>query len=136
MKGCLFCDDLEAAGTLIFDDGRCAVLLHPDASPPGHAMVVWRRHVENIADLQIVEREHFVRVHSAAERAVLSITAATRAILLKLGIQTPHLHLHVYPASAEDDRSAVMRMINGERGSPAPLDLPDRLRQAIRQQLL
>ena len=135
MKCCLFCDDLQAAGTLIFDDGRCAVLLHPDASPPGHAMVVWRRHVENIADLQIVEREHFVRVHSAAERAVLSVTGATRAILLKLGIQTPHLHVHIYPASAEDDRASVMRMINGERGSTVPPDLTDRLRQAIREEL-
>ena len=84
-------------------------------------MIVARRHVENFADLLPKERERFSAVHAAAERALIEKTGADRAILLKLGIAVPHLHLHIYPVAATLDRQAVMQIIDGkvseERGS-------------------
>lgn len=99
---------------MLYEDDRCLVVLHDDWSVRGHAMVVWRKHVENVSDLSDDEQRHFIRVHARAERALLEATGAERAILMKLGIQTPHLHLHIYPVSATADRAAVMRAINGE----------------------
>jgi len=32
---------------------------------------------------------------------------------LKLGIITPHLHVHIYPVSASLDRAGVMEIIDG-----------------------
>ena len=32
---------------------------------------------------------------------------------MKLGIAAAHLHIHVYPVRATDDRAAVMAMIDG-----------------------
>ena len=109
---CAFCGNL--IDVVLYEDDRCLVVLHDDWSVRGHAMVVWRAHVENVSDLSDADLQHFIRVHARAERAPLEATGAERAILLKLGIQTPHLHLHIYPVSATADRAEVMRAIDGE----------------------
>ncbi len=109
---CPLCESLAAAGTIVYQDAHAAVLLHPDEAVAGHAMVVASRHVENVSDLTPEERDHFARVHAAAERALLQITGTDRAILLKLGIQVPHLHVHIYPVRASLDRAAVMTIFD------------------------
>jgi len=110
---CVFCNDPRAAGEVLFENDRVLVILHEDWAVRGHAMVVWKAHVENVADLATDEHAHFASVHHRAERALLDATGADRAILLKLGIATPHLHLHIYPVSASLDRAAVMEIIDG-----------------------
>jgi diadenosine tetraphosphate (Ap4A) HIT family hydrolase len=109
---CLFCNDPRAAGEVLFEDARVMVILHDDWAVRGHAMVVWKEHVENVANLAIDDYLHFAAIHHRAERALLAATRAERAILLKLGIATPHLHLHIYPVSASLDRAAVMEIID------------------------
>jgi len=111
---CVFCTDVTRSGDVVFEDQRTWVVLHDDWSVRGHAMVVWKLHVENFSDLTPEDAAHFARVHKRAESALLEVTRADRAILMKLGIATPHLHLHIYPVSATLDRNAVMRIINGE----------------------
>jgi diadenosine tetraphosphate (Ap4A) HIT family hydrolase len=114
---CLFChnhSDLQTIGDVVFESERCAVILHEDWAVRGHAMLVWKRHVENFSELTAEEGSHFASVHRAAEKALLAATGAERAILLKLGIQVPHLHLHIYPVRAADDRAAVMAIIDGK----------------------
>lgn len=108
---CLFCNEPRAVGEVLFEDARVLVVLHEDWAVRGHAMVVWKGHVENVASLTIDDALHFAAVHHRAERALLAVTRADRAILLKLGIATPHLHLHIYPVSAALDRAAVMEII-------------------------
>ena len=110
---CLFCNDPRAAGEVLYEDARVLVILHDDWAVRGHAMVVWREHVENVAELTLDDDLHFAAIHHRAERALLAVTRADRAILLKLGIATPHLHLHIYPVSAALDRGQVMEVIDG-----------------------
>jgi diadenosine tetraphosphate (Ap4A) HIT family hydrolase len=109
---CLFCGHLNSL-EIVFDDDRAAVALHDDWAVRGHTMVIWKSHVENISQLNEEELAHFWRVYQRAERALLEVTGADRAIMLKLGIVTPHLHLHIYPVSAALDRGAVMDIIEG-----------------------
>jgi histidine triad (HIT) family protein len=109
---CLFCGHLNSL-EIIHDDDRAAVALHEDWAVRGHAMVIWKRHVENISALREDELAHFWRVYQNAERALLEITNADRAIMLKLGIAVPHLHVHIYPVRASLDRAAVMDIIEG-----------------------
>jgi histidine triad (HIT) family protein len=115
---CTFCEDLTAAGELVFEDERSWVLLHPDASPRGHAMVVAKTHVENASALDEEEWLHVARVWHRAERILLELTGAERAIILKLGIMTPHLHVHIYPMRAADTREDVFAAFDGERAEP------------------
>jgi len=108
---CVFCTDPREAGEIVYEDGRVWVILHADWAVRGHAMVVWRKHVENVADLTLDDAVHFAAVHHRAERALLAATKAERAVLMKLGIATPHLHLHIYPVSAALRREEVFEII-------------------------
>ena len=128
---CLFCDDPRAAGEWLFEDDRVFVILHNDWAVRGHAMIVWKEHVENVSDLTIDESVHFAAVHHRAERALLAATGVDRAILLKLGIATPHLHLHIYPVSASLERPAVMEIIDARVRDAFDQTLIDELRERL-----
>lgn len=112
---CVFCTDPAAAGDLIYEDDWSRVLLHPDWSPRGHAMVVAKRHAENPSDLDEDEWLQLARTFRKAERVILEATEKERAIVMKLGIQTPHLHLHLYPMGAAATREEVFAAIDGRQ---------------------
>ena len=124
---CIFCTDVTAAGEIVFENDIAWVLLHPDSAVAGHAMVVAKCHVENASDLSPDEFGAFAKIQHAAERALLEVTGAERAILLKLGIQTPHLHLHIYPVSRDATRQEVMDAIDGKVREERPADFGARL---------
>ena len=128
---CVFCTDPTAAGEIVFEDDATLVILHPDSSVRGHAMVVAKRHVQNVSDLNRDEWVRFAAVQQAAERALLDETRTERAILLKLGIQTPHLHVHVYPVSAALDRAAVQKIIDGLVSEPRDPGFGGRIRERL-----
>jgi diadenosine tetraphosphate (Ap4A) HIT family hydrolase len=115
---CVFCTDLHSAGELIFEDEWSWVLLHPDWSPRGHTMVVAKRHAENASSLDEDEWLQLARSFRNAERVLLETTGKERAIAMKLGIQTPHLHLHIYPMSTSASREDVFAAIDGKRSEP------------------
>jgi diadenosine tetraphosphate (Ap4A) HIT family hydrolase len=131
---CAFCasmSDLSPFGDVVYEDDHCAVLLHPDSAVAGHAMVIWRRHVENIADLGSAERDHLFSIHARAERVLLAETKRERSIVMKLGIMTAHLHLHIYPFSNEASRDEVMRAIDGNVMEERPAEFAGRVRRAL-----
>jgi histidine triad (HIT) family protein len=98
---------------VLFEDERLFAVLHEDWAVAGHAMLVWKGHLENVSELKGEEAAHFMLSFWRMERAILEATGAGRAILMKLGIQVPHLHVHLYPVSRELDRLAVMNIIEG-----------------------
>lgn len=94
-------------------------------------MIVARKHVENVSDLTPAEWRSIADLWHRTERVLLAITAAERSIVMKLGIQTPHLHLHLYPVSAKATREDVFATIDGStRVAVDPL-FADRLREAL-----
>ncbi|HEX8620275.1 MAG TPA: HIT family protein [Thermoanaerobaculia bacterium] len=113
---CVFCSDPARAGELVYEDAKSWVLLHPDWSPRGHAMVVTKRHAENASSLDEDEWLHLARVFRETERVLLELTNTDRAIVMKLGIMTPHLHLHIYPVANTATREDVFEAIDGKRG--------------------
>jgi diadenosine tetraphosphate (Ap4A) HIT family hydrolase len=128
---CVFCSSSAAGGEPVYESRFARVLLHPDSAVRGHAMVVASRHVENLSDLTDEEAAELTRVERAAERALLAASGADRAILMKLGIQTPHLHLHIYPVSADLDRAAVMAIIDGKTREERDAYFVERVRKAM-----
>ena len=132
MNDCLFCSDLQRAGEIIYSGDAVSILLHPDSAVRGHAMVVSTRHVENLSDLPDDEARQFLLMHRIAEQALLDATGTDRAILLKLGIQVPHLHVHIYPVSASMTRAEVMKVIEGERNERRGDGFADALRERVK----
>jgi diadenosine tetraphosphate (Ap4A) HIT family hydrolase len=114
---CHFCD-LIASGagreSVLVEDDRVIALLHDDWAVRGHAVVVWKGHVENLSDLSPADGAYLIGVFQRVELSLLGEAAADRAILMKLGLAVPHLHLHIYPVSRNDDRAHVMAAIDGK----------------------
>jgi diadenosine tetraphosphate (Ap4A) HIT family hydrolase len=125
---CTFCDETHHA---VYADDRCFVVLHDDWAVRGHAMVVWRRHVQNLCDLAADDLAHLMSVFVRAERALLALTGAERAVILKLGIATPHLHMHIYPVGAQLDRAAVQAIIDANVREPRDAKFVDDLRRLL-----
>jgi diadenosine tetraphosphate (Ap4A) HIT family hydrolase len=128
---CVFCTDPARSGEIVFEDDRTLVILHEDWSPRGHAMVVAKRHVENASDLDADDWTHMTAVWHCAERVLLEATGADRAVILKLGIMTPHLHVHIYPVSAGADRAEVFAMFDGQRGTARDGGFVDEVRALL-----
>ncbi|MEA2161939.1 MAG: hypothetical protein QOK37_66 [Thermoanaerobaculia bacterium] len=132
---CVFCNDPCEAGEVVFEDEKVLAILHNDWAVRGHAMIVWKAHIENVADLSPDEHAHFAAVHHRVERVLLNATGADRAVLLKLGILTPHLHLHIYPVSADLDRAQVMEIIDATTVDPMSDEDRRTLVSALRSRL-
>jgi diadenosine tetraphosphate (Ap4A) HIT family hydrolase len=130
---CEFCDGTWR-GDLVLEDETGSMILHEDWSPRGHAMVVSKRHLQNASDLGALEWEALASLYRRAERAVLEATGRERAIMLKLGIQVPHLHIHIYPANASHDRAAVMAMMGGKARDERDPSFVERMRHAMIRQ--
>ena len=128
---CIFCDVVRRAGDVLGENERLWIVLHEDWAVRGHTMIVWKKHVENIADLSATEAADLAVTHHAVERALLEATGADRAVILKLGIATPHLHVHIYPVAATLDRAAVMRIIDAKVREPRDEALVARLRALL-----
>ena len=106
---CSLCGDHTA--DTIYVDAAARVAFHEDWAVRGHVMVIAQEHVENLSALH--DPSAFMDVYLRTEQALLDATGCERAIVMKLGIMTPHLHLHIYPVSASLDRAAVFDIIDG-----------------------
>lgn len=118
VMSCELCDEPQQTGDVVFEDDHTFVILHNDWAVRGHAMIVAKRHVENPSDLAEDEWLHFARVWHRAERVLIELTDADRVIALKLGLKTPHLHVHLYPVGAGATREDVFSIINNQTQVP------------------
>jgi diadenosine tetraphosphate (Ap4A) HIT family hydrolase len=118
IMSCELCDNIADTGDVVFEDEHTVVVLHNDWSIRGHAMIVAKQHVENPSDLYEDAWLHFARVWQKAERVLIEVTNADRVIALKLGLKTPHLHVHLYPVSEQTTRDEVFDIINMKVRAP------------------
>jgi len=116
----------------VYVDAAARVAFHPDWAVRGHVMVIARQHVENLSDLY--DCGAFMDVYRRTERALLDATGCERAIVMKLGIMTPHLHLHIYPVPATATREDVMAAIDGRTHVPVDQELVEAVRMAMGSQ--
>lgn len=128
---CVFCIEVTRIGEVVFEDDETWVVLHNDWSVRGHAMIVARRHIENVSDLSADEWSRFSRVWQNAERVLLALTGCERAVILKLGILTPHLHVHIYPVPATASRDDVFAALDGKTRVDRDEELVRRVRESL-----
>ena len=110
-------------------DAAARVAFHEDWAVRGHVMVIAQEHVENLSALR--DPTAFLSVYLRTEQALLDATGCKRAIVMKLGIMTPHLHLHIYPVPASATREEVMAAIDGKVRVPRDQELIESVRYAL-----
>ena len=110
MPGCIFCDLLEAESPphRIYRDALTAAFVDLRQFHPGHVLVMPRRHVADVRDLDEA-------TGAALMAAVSRVTRAVAAAFPHEGIslwhsigpaafqEVPHLHIHVHPRFQGDD---------------------------------
>lgn len=107
---CVFCTDVTQAGELRAEDEHTWVVRHPQ----GQTMIVAKRHVQNASELSEEEWLHFAGVWHRVEKAM----NAERVMVMKLGLQTPHLHVHLFPFDGDVTREEVLAAFAGNLTLP------------------
>jgi histidine triad (HIT) family protein len=119
----------ELPGRFVYEDDRCAVFLTIQPLRPGHVMVVPREEVDHWLDLEPELLAHLMAVAQRVGRAIQREFASEKVGLMIVGLEVPHVHIHLSPIDAIGD----MSFANADRDpDPEQLDLvAERLRRAL-----
>ncbi|MBK7950018.1 MAG: HIT family protein [Deltaproteobacteria bacterium] len=82
-------------GHFVWKDAVCVAFLTIAPLKPGHTLVVPRQEVEAWTDLEPDALQHLTRVAQSIARALDRIYRPEKVGLTILGLEVPHVHLHV-----------------------------------------
>jgi histidine triad (HIT) family protein len=85
----------ELPGRFVWKDERCVAFLSIQPVRPGHTLVVPRREVDHWIDLEPELAGHLVTVGQSLGRAIQHGFACRKVGLVVLGLEVPHVHLHL-----------------------------------------
>ncbi|MGC9132457.1 MAG: HIT family protein [Candidatus Micrarchaeia archaeon] len=97
---CDLCEAIKKKEYVVFEDKYCACIVNIHPLSKAHLMVIPKRHVENLKDLNKKEREHFSKILGEASFLVQKYMKVNHSfIYIKEGEikSEPHLHAHVLP---------------------------------------
>jgi len=85
----------ELPGHFVWKDDLCVAFLTISPLKPGHTLVVPRAEVESWTELEPELMQHLIRVAQAIGSALQEAYQPTKVGLTILGLEVPHVHLHV-----------------------------------------
>jgi histidine triad (HIT) family protein len=100
------------------DQGHLAFL---DINPvqPGHVLVVPKREVDYLFDLSSAEQAALWAAVGRVEAALRRATGCRRVVVVVVGYEVPHAHVHLIPTNAELDFPIPPRRPLDAKGAPA-----------------
>lgn len=123
--------DGELPGRFVWRDEQAVGLLTIEPLKPGHTLVVPRREVDHWLDLPPELAEHLMRVAQAVGRGIQRAFRPTKVGLVILGLEVPHVHLHVSPIDGMRDLDFARA---NRKPDPKEMDAAaERLRAALRE---
>lgn len=136
---CVFCAICEgrAPGSVVYEDGDAVVLMDLFPVHPGHALIVPRRHV---ADLASCPEDLAGRLFALSGRIGPAVVRATDAAGFNVwtangkaaGQEVFHLHLHVLPRYEDDTFGLRFPKGYPQEAARAELDaMADRIRSRL-----
>lgn len=93
----------ELPAAMVWEDDRCVAFMARDALRPGHLLVVPREEVDHWLDAEDGLMDHLVGVARTLGRAQQQAFASEKVALFLVGLEVPHLHLHVTPVDEVGD---------------------------------
>lgn len=87
----------ELPATFVWKDDRCVAFLSIEPLRPGHTLVVPRQEVDHWLDCPADLRDHLMEVASEIGSAIDREWKPERVALMIVGLEVPHLHLHLVP---------------------------------------
>jgi diadenosine tetraphosphate (Ap4A) HIT family hydrolase len=110
----------EIPGRFVYEDDEFVAFLTIAPFTHGHTLVVPRAELDQWQDLDPATFGRIMALSQRIGQAVQAAFGAPRAGLLIAGLEVPHLHVHVFPASTLGDFD-----ISGAEQNPSPESLDE-----------
>jgi histidine triad (HIT) family protein len=121
----------ELPGRFVWKDERAVAFLTINPVKPGHTLVVTRDEVDHWIDLAPDLAQHVMAVCHGVGRAIQRAFAPRRVGQAIVGIEVPHVHVHLIPLDSIGDLNFAHADPN-----PKPAALDDaaaKIRTALRE---
>ena len=121
----------ELPGRFVWKDDQAVALLTINPITPGHTLVVTRDEVDHWLDLEPELASHVMRVCQSVGRGIQRAFARTKVGQMIVGLEVPHVHVHLLPI----DRISEMSFANAD-ANPRAEDLDaaaEKIRAALRE---
>jgi len=120
----------ELPGRFVWKDEQAVVFLTINPVKPGHVLVVPRAEVDHWIDLEPDLAKHLMGVAQCVGRAIQQAYQPLKVGSALLGIEVPHVHIHLMPLDSITD-------LDFARADPSPraedLDAAaEKIRSALR----
>ncbi len=121
MTDCLFCKIVrkEIPAHVVYEDGETLAFLDITPSAPGHAMVILKKHGNNILEYhhdELGKAMKTVQIVAKKLEAVLVCDSITIGINHKERRGVPHLHIHLIPRWEHDKGHALQGVVENKSG--------------------
>ncbi len=121
----------ELPGRFVWRDERAVAFLTINPVKPGHTLVVTRDEVDHWIDLEPELARHVMGVCHAVGRALQRAFAPAKVGQAIVGLEVPHVHVHLIPIDAIADLDFSKADPNPK---PEALDAAaERIRAALRE---
>jgi len=105
MEDCLFCKIIkgEIPSYKIWEDENFFAFLDINPINPGHTILVPRKHLDYIFDLEEPLYSEIFRTVKKLSKPLKRVTGAERIALAIEGFVVPHIHIHLIPVNKVND---------------------------------
>lgn len=87
----------EVPGQFVYEDDMCVAILDAFPSVPGQVLVIPRKPLAYIFDLDDRLYQHLFSVSKKIARALDTAFKTSRTCLVVEGFEVPHVHIKLYP---------------------------------------
>lgn len=95
--------DGDLPGTFVWRDDRCVAFLSINPLRDGHTLVVPREEVDHWIDCPDDLRDHLFEVAQVIGSAIDRVWSPERVGMMLVGLDVPHMHIHVSPIDSTAD---------------------------------
>ena len=95
--------DGELPADFVWKDDSCVAFLSNRPLRPGHTLVVPRSETDHWLDLEPELLAHLAATAQTIGKAQMTVFKPTRIGLMLVGLEVPHVHVHVVPIRGPHD---------------------------------
>ncbi len=93
----------ELPGHFVWEDDRCVAIMTLNPMKPGHLLVIPREEIDHWDDLPAALSAHLMSVSQKLAKALKRAFPCERVGMMIVGLEVPHVHLHLVPIEAMQD---------------------------------
>lgn len=97
----------EIPGHFVHEDDQCVVIMTIQPMKPGHVLVIPREEVDHWDDLAEPLYQHLMSVSRRLAKAIKRAFPCQRVGMLVVGLEVPHVHIHLTPLDEMSDIQVV-----------------------------